>query len=85
MTAHVEEYVVRLRLTVQAGSRRPERRVPFVCLAVAEELDDVFGGSGLHDNLGDEPIRAGVRGKANEVDRSVEDLLLSEEGDEIGL
>jgi hypothetical protein len=85
MTAHVDEYIVRLGLTVQAGSRGAERRVPSVLSAIAEELDDVIGGSGLHDNLRDEPIWARIGGKPYEINRSVEDVLFSQEGDEIGL
>jgi hypothetical protein len=60
MTADVDEYIVRLGLTVQAGSRSAERGVPSVLSAIAEELDDVIGGSGLHDHLRDEPIRARI-------------------------
>jgi hypothetical protein len=60
MTADVDEYIVRLGLTVQAGSRGAERGVPSVLSAIAEQLDDVIGGSGLHDHLRDEPIRARI-------------------------
>src|SRR6476660_3078662 len=85
MTAHVAEYIVRLGLTVQAGSRRPKRRVPSVLSAIAEELDDVVGGSRQNDNLRDEPIRARIGGVPYEIDCSVEDPLFSQERDEIGL
>ena len=84
MTAHVDEYIVRLGLTIQAGSRGAERRVPSVFSAIAEQLDDVIGSSGLHDHLRDEPIRARIGGKPYEINRSVEDVLFSQEGDEIG-
>jgi hypothetical protein len=70
-------------LTVQAGSRGAERRVSSFLSAIAEELDDVIGGSGLHDDLWDEPIWACVGGKPYEIDHSVEDALFSQEGDEI--
>jgi diguanylate cyclase (GGDEF)-like protein len=76
---------VRLGLTVQAGPRGAERRVPSVLPAIAEELDDVIGGSGLHDSLRDEPIRARIGGKPYEIDRPVEDVVFSEQVDEIGL
>ena len=85
MAAHVDEYIVRLGLTVQAGPRGAERRVPSILSAIAEELDDVIGGSGLYDNLRDEPIRARIGGKPYEINRAVEDVLFSQEGDEIGL
>ena len=81
MTAHVDEHVVRLGLTVQAGSRGAERRVPSVLSAIAKELDDVVGGSRLHDNLRDEPIRARIGGEPYEIDGSVEDVLVSQERD----
>jgi hypothetical protein len=85
MTAHVDEYIVRLGLTVQAGSRRAERRVPSVLSAIAEELGDVIGRSRQHDNLRDEPIRARIGGIPYEIDCSVEDVRFSQEGDKIGL
>ena len=85
MTAHVDQYIVRLGLTVQAGSRRPKRRVPSVFSAIAEELDDVIGRSRQHHNLRDEPIRARIGGIPYEIDCSVEDVRFSQEGDEIGL
>jgi hypothetical protein len=84
MTAHVDEQIVRQGLTVQAGSCGAERGVPSVLSAITEELDDVIGGSGLHDDLGDEPIGARIGGKPYEIDRSVENVLFSQEGDEIG-
>jgi hypothetical protein len=77
MTAHVDEYIVRLGLTVQAGSRGAERRVPSVLSAIAEELDDVIAGPGLHDDLRDEPIRARIGGKSHQINRSVEDVVFS--------
>src|SRR5207247_10616935 len=85
MTAHVEEYIVRLGLTVQAGSRGAERCVPSVLPAIAEELDDVIGRPRQHDNLRDEPIRARIGGIPYEIDCSVEDVRFSQKGDEIGL
>jgi len=85
MTPHVDEHVVRLGLTVQAGSSGAERRVPSVLSAIAEELDDVIGRSRPHDNLRDEPIRARIRGIPYEIDCSVEDVLFSQEREEIGL
>jgi hypothetical protein len=83
MTAHVDKYIVRQGLAVQAGSRCAERRVPSVLSAIAEELDDVIGGSGLYDHLGDEPIWARIGGKPYEINRSGEDVLFSQERDEI--
>jgi hypothetical protein len=53
--------------------------------AIAEELDDVIGRLRQHDNLRDEPIRARIGGVAYEIDCPVEDVLSSQEGDEIGL
>src|SRR5580704_4676016 len=85
MTAHVDEDIVRLGLTVQAGSGGAERRVPSVLSAIAEELDDVIGGSGLHDYLRNEPVRARIGGKPHQINRSVEDVLFSQQGNEIGL
>jgi hypothetical protein len=85
MAAHIDEYIVRLGLTVQAGARGTECRVPSVLSAIAEELDDVVGGSGLNDNFRDEPIRARIGGKPYEINRSVQDILLAQESDEIGL
>src|SRR5712671_3330606 len=85
MTAYVDEYIVRLGLTVQAGSRRPKRRVPSVLSAIAEKLDDVVGRSRQHDNLRDEAIRARIGGMPYEIDCSVEDVRFSQKGDEIGL
>jgi len=85
VTAHVDQDVVGLRLTVEAGARRPKRRMPPGLTAIAEELNDVIGRSRQHDNLRDEPIRAGIGGIPNEIDCSVKDFLFSQEGDEIGL
>jgi hypothetical protein len=85
MTAHIDEYIVRLGLPVQAGSCGAERRVPSVLSAIAEELGDVVGGSGLHDSLRDEPVRARIRGKPYEINRSVEDVVFPQEADEISL
>jgi hypothetical protein len=59
--------------------------VPPGLTAIAEELDDVIGRSRQHDNLRDEPIRARIGGIPYEIDRSVEDVLISQEGHEIGL
>jgi hypothetical protein len=85
MTAHVDEYIVGLRLTVETGARRPKRRVPSGLTAKAEELDDVVGRSRQHHNLRDEPIRARIGGIPYKIDCSVEDVRFSQEGDEIGL
>jgi hypothetical protein len=59
--------------------------VPSVLTAIAEELGDIVGRSRQHDNLRDEPIRARVGGIPYEIDGPVEDVLFSQEGDEIGL
>jgi len=85
VTAHVDQNVVGLRLTVETGARRPKRRVPPRLTAIAKELDDVISRSRQYDNLRDEPIRARIRGIPYEIDCSVEDVLFFEEGDEIGL
>ena len=85
VTAHIDQNVVGLRLTVETRARRPKRRVPSGLAAIAEELDDVIGRSRQHDNLRDEPIRARIGGIPYEIDCSVEDVLFSQEGDEIGL
>jgi hypothetical protein len=50
-----------------------------------EELDEVIGRSRQHDNSRNEPIWARIGGIPYEVDCSVEDVLLSQEGDESGL
>ena len=57
--------------------------MPSVLSAIAEELDDVVGGSRLHDHLGDEPIWACIGGKPYEINRSGEDVLPSQDRDEI--
>ena len=85
VTAHIDQNVVGLRLTVETRARRPKRRVPPGLTAIAEELDDVIGRSRQHHNLRDEPIRARIGGIPYEIDCSVEDVLFSQEGDEIGL
>jgi hypothetical protein len=85
VTAHVDQDVVREGLTVETRPRRPKRRVPPGLAAIAEELDDVVGRSRQHDHLRDEPIGARIGGIPHEIDGSVEDLLLAQEGDEIGL
>jgi hypothetical protein len=59
--------------------------VPPGLAAITEELDDVTGRSRQHDNLRDEPIWARIGGVPYEIDCSVEDVLFSQEGDEIGL
>jgi hypothetical protein len=59
--------------------------VPPGLAAVAEELDNVIGGSRKHDNFGHEPIRARIGGIPYEIDRSVENVVLSEESNEIAL
>jgi hypothetical protein len=83
MTAHIDEYIVRLGLTVQAGSCGAERRMPSVLSAIPEELDDVVGRSRLHDNLRNEPVRARIGSIPYEIDCSVKDVRLSQESDEI--
>jgi hypothetical protein len=85
VTAHIDQNVVGLRLTVETRARRSKRRVPSGLTAIAEELDDVIGRSRQHDNLRNEPIRARIGGIPYEIDCSVEDILFSQEGDEIGL
>jgi hypothetical protein len=50
-----------------------------------KELDDVIGPSRLYDNLRDEPVRAPIGGIPYEIDCPVKDVLVSQEGDEIGL
>jgi hypothetical protein len=85
VTAHIDQNVVGLRLTIETRARRTKRRVPPGLTAIAEELNDVSGRSRQYDNLGDEPIRARIGGIPYEIDCSVEDVLLSQEGDEVGL
>src|SRR5258705_4276704 len=70
---------------VETRARRRNRRVPPGLTAILEELDDVIGRARQHDNLRDEPIRARIGGIPYEIDCSVEDVLFSQEGDEIGL
>ena len=77
VTAHINQNVVGLRLTVETRARCPERRVPPGRTAIAEELYDVISRSRQHDNLRDEPIRARIGGIPYEIDRSVEDGLFS--------
>ncbi len=62
VTAHIDQNVVGLRLTVETRARRPKRRVPPGLTAIKEELDDVIGRSRQHDNLRDQPIRARIGG-----------------------
>jgi hypothetical protein len=83
--AHIDQNVIRLRLTVEARARRAKRRVPPGLTAILKELDDVIGRSRLYDNLRDEPIRAPIGGIPYEIDCPVKDVLASQEGDEIGL
>src|ERR1700692_3082342 len=85
MTAHIDQNVVGLRLTVEARARRPKGRMPPGLTAKAEDLDDVIGRSRQCDNLRNEPIRARIGSIPYEIDGSVEDVLFSQEGDEIGL
>jgi hypothetical protein len=75
---------VRARV-VETRARRPKRRVPAGITAIAEELDDVIGRSRQYDNLRHEPIRTRIGGISYEIDGSVEDVLFSQKGDEIGL
>jgi hypothetical protein len=58
--------------------------VPSVLSAIAEQLDDIIVGSGLHDHLRDEAIWARIGGKPYEINRPVEDVMFSQEGDQIG-
>src|SRR5580658_8855407 len=81
VTAHIDQNVVGLRLPVETRARGPKRRVPPGLTAIAEELDDVIGGSRQHDNLRHETIRAGIGGIAYEIDCSVEDVLFSQKCD----
>src|SRR5271169_481428 len=85
VTAHIDQNVVGLRLTVETCARRPKRRVPPRLTAIAEEFDDLISRSRQHDDLRDEPIRARIGGITYEIDCPVEDVLFSQEGDEIGL
>ena len=85
VTAHIDQNVVGLRLTVETRARRPKRRVPPSLTAIVEELDDVIGRSRQHDNLRDEPIGTRIGGIPYQIDCSVEDVLFSQEGDEICL
>src|SRR5580658_2968289 len=84
VTAHIDQNVVGLRLPVETRARRPKRRVPPSLTAIAEELDDVIGRARQHDNLRHEPVRAGIGSIPYEIDGPVEDVLVSQEGDEIG-
>jgi hypothetical protein len=59
--------------------------VPPGLTAITKELDDVIGRSRQHDDLRDEPIRARIGGVPYEIDCSVENVLFSQEEDEIGL
>jgi len=68
VTAHIDQNVVGLRLTVETRARRPKRRVPPSLAAVAEELHDIIGRSREYDDLGDEPIRACIGGIPYEID-----------------
>jgi hypothetical protein len=85
VTTHIDQNAVRLRLSVETRARRPKRRVPSGLTAIAKELDDVIGRSRQHDNLRHEPIRARIGRIPYEVDCSVEDVLFSQEGADIGL
>jgi hypothetical protein len=85
VTAHIDQNVVGLRLTVETSARSPKRRVPPGLTAIAEELDDVIGSSRQYDDLRNEAIRARIRGIPYEIDCSVENVLFSQKGDEIGL
>src|SRR5271154_2078807 len=85
VTAHIDQNVVGLRLTVETRARRPKGRVPPSLTTVAEELHDVIGGSRQHDNRRQEPIWTRVGGIPYEIDCSMEDILFSQESDEIGL
>ena len=58
--------------------------MPSALSAVAKELDDVIGGSGLHDNLRNESVRARIGSKPHEIDRSMQDVLFTQESNEIG-
>jgi hypothetical protein len=53
--------------------------------AIPEDLGDVISRSRQHDNLGDQPIWARVGGITYKIDCSMEDVLFSQEGNEIGL
>jgi hypothetical protein len=85
VTTHIDKNVVGLRLTVETRARRPKRRVPPGLAAIAEEPDDVIGRSRQRDNLRDQPIRTRIGGIPHEIDCSMEHVLFSKEGDEIGL
>jgi hypothetical protein len=45
VTAHIDQNVVGLRLTIETRARRPKRRVPPFLTAKAEDLNDVVGRS----------------------------------------
>src|ERR1700746_2225926 len=75
VTAHIDQNVVGLRLTVETRARSPKRRVPPGLTAIAEELDDVIGRARRHNAVRKEPIRARIGGIPYEIDCPVEDAL----------
>jgi hypothetical protein len=85
VTAHIDQNIVGLGLAVETRARRPKRRVSPGLTAIPEYLYDVIGCTRQHNNPGDEPIRARIRGIAYEIDCPVQNVLLSQEGDEIDL
>lgn len=85
VTAYIDQNVVGLRLAVETRAGRPKRRVSPGLTAIAEEFHDVSGRSREHDNLRDEPIRARIGGIPYEIDCPVEDVLLTQKGNEVGL
>src|SRR3984885_16009606 len=83
--AHIDQNVIGLRLTVKASARCSKRRVPPGLTAILKELNDVVRGSRLYDNLRNEPIRAPIGGIPYQIDCPVKDVLVSQQGDEVGL
>ena len=79
VATHLDQDVVRLRLAVQAGAGGAECGVASLLPAVGQDLGDLRGGARHDHDLRDHPVRARVRGVANQVDQPVQHAILAQQ------
>ena len=79
VAADVDEDAGALRLAVEARPGGAEGERDALPAGEAEELRDLAGVAGGDDGPRDHPVRARIRGVADEVDRPAQDPVLAEE------
>ena len=83
VVADVDEDPVSLRLAVEAGPGRAQGDRDAAAARVAEDRRDLLGVAGPDDDLGEEPVGAGVGCVADQVQRPGQDPLGAEQPGEV--